>query len=273
LLDERVEGDGQTGGVIGDPIGEPLEQLLDRLRGPGSRRVFELVERSQLHRPLMIDSDEAMTAVRPYTWLLERVVDDGIKLTGAGRLPPAVVSEAMSVLEDRVDWIGKANREEHTLPVFELREAGRPCRLVRKNKGTLVLTPTGRALRRDPVALWWHLAAALPDASADIERDAGTMLLLAVGAGLPLTWDIARKVVTDGLAAAGWQISGTGEPLNEWQAFEAARDTWTILEQLAALVRPRYGDPPAVPTPAAVTFARAALRGSEWSSSTAAARG
>jgi hypothetical protein len=259
--------------VIGDPIGEPLEQLLDRLRGPGSRRVFELVERSQLHRPLMIDADEAMTAVRPYTWLLERVGDDGIKLTGAGRLPPAVVSEAMSVLEDRVDWIGKANLDEHTLPVFELLEAGRRCRLVRKNKGALVLTATGRALRRTLSRCGGHLAAALPDASAEIERDAGTMLLLAVGAGLPLTWDSARKVVTDGLAAAGWHISGTGEPLNEWQAFEAARDTWTILEQLAALARPRYGDPPAVPTPSAVTFARASLRGSEWNSSTAAARG
>lgn len=156
--------------------------------------------------------------------------------------------------------------------MFELREAARRCRLVRKHKGILVLTPTGRTLRRDPVPLWWHLASALPDASADIERDAGTMLLLAVGAGIPLSWDIARKVVTDGLGAAGWQITGTGEPLNEWQAFEAARDTWTILEQLAALVRPRYGDPPAVPTPAAMTFARATLRGSEWSGSVSAAR-
>jgi len=99
------------------------------------------------------------------------------------------------------------------------------------------------------------------------------MLVLAVGAGLPLTWDIARKVVSDGLDAAGWQITGTGEPLNEWQAFEAARDTWTVLEQLAALVRPRYGDPPAVPSPAAITLARAALRGAEWSGSTSAARG
>jgi hypothetical protein len=70
-----------------------------------------------------------------------------------------------------------------TLPVFELREAGRRCRLVRKNKGTLVLTPTGRALRQDPGALWWHLTTSLSDAGADIERDAGTMLLLAVGAG------------------------------------------------------------------------------------------
>lgn len=211
----------------------------------------------------MIDANEAVTAVEPYTWLLDRVGDDGIKLTGAGRFPPAVVTEAMAVLEDRVDWIGKANREEHTLPVFELREAGRRCRLVRKHKGLLILTPAGRALRRDPVALWWHLAAALPDASSDLERDAGTMLLLAVGAGIPLTWDITRKVVGDGLGAAGWQFTGTGEPLNEWQGFEAARDTWTILEQLAALVLPRYGDPPAVPSPAAITLARAALRGSD----------
>lgn len=29
--------------------------------------------------------------VRPYTWLLDRVGDDGIKLTGAGYLPPVHV--------------------------------------------------------------------------------------------------------------------------------------------------------------------------------------
>ncbi len=65
----------------------------------------------------MIDADEAVIAVRPYTRFLDRAGDDGIKLTGAGRLPPAVVTETMAVLEDRVEWIGKANREEHTLPV------------------------------------------------------------------------------------------------------------------------------------------------------------
>lgn len=164
------------------------------------------------------------------------------------------------MLEDRVEWIGKANPQEHTLPVFELREAARRCRLVRKHKGSLVLRPAGRALRSDPVTLWWHLANALPYVTADVEQDAGTTLLLAVAAGLPLTWDVARQLVLDGLCAVGWQISGTGQQLNEWQAFEAARDTWTVLEQLAVLAPPRYGDPPAVPTPAAITFTRAALR-------------
>ena len=124
--------------MIGHSIGEPLQRLLDRVRGPGSRRILALVEVSQLHRPVMIDADEAVAAVRPYAWFLDRVGDDGIKLTGAGRLPPAVVTEAMSVLEDRVEWIGKANRKEHTLPVFELREAARRCRLVRKHKAWLV---------------------------------------------------------------------------------------------------------------------------------------
>jgi len=166
--------------VIGNLIGEPLERLLDRMRGPGSRRLFEFVELAQLHRPIMIDADDAAIAVRPYAWLLGRIGNDGIRLTGAGHLPPAVVTEAMAVLGDRVNWIGKANREEHTPPVFELRESARRCRLVRKYKGALVLTPAGRTLRSDPVALWWHLAAELPKGRDDIECDAGTTLLLAV---------------------------------------------------------------------------------------------
>jgi len=48
------------------------------------------------------------------------------------------------------------------------------------------------------------LAQALPDGTADVEQDAGTTLLFAVAAGLPLTWDGARQVVLDGLRAVEW---------------------------------------------------------------------
>jgi len=56
----------QTGAMIDDPIGKPLQRLLDRVLGPGSQRVLALVEASQLHRPVMIGADEAVTAVRPF---------------------------------------------------------------------------------------------------------------------------------------------------------------------------------------------------------------
>ncbi len=74
-------------------------------------------------------------------WLLTRVAD-GVRLTQAGYPTPAVVSEAMTELGWRDDWIGKGNREDLTIPVLELRESAQRFGLLRKNRGQL---PSRRA--------------------------------------------------------------------------------------------------------------------------------
>ena len=115
-----------------------------------------------LDEPIEIDADTAAQMVAPYTWLLNRVGADGIKLTSAGYLPPAEVEAAMAELGLSHEWIGKGNREVQTMPVLSLRETSQMLGLVRKYRGALVLTPRGRAVRHDPLALWWHLAEQLP---------------------------------------------------------------------------------------------------------------
>ena len=42
--------------------------------------------------------------VRPYSWLLDRVGTEGIKLTGAGYLPPVHVEAAMAALDLGEEW-------------------------------------------------------------------------------------------------------------------------------------------------------------------------
>ncbi|MCV2488230.1 hypothetical protein OF117_02545 [Geodermatophilus sp. YIM 151500] len=103
-------------------------------------------------------------AVEPYRWLLARV-GDGVRLTQAGYLPPAMVTETMRSLgwEDR--WIGKHNREDQTLPVLLLRDFARRFGLLRTSRGVLLRTVAGRRLTDDPVGLWWHLAERLPRSS------------------------------------------------------------------------------------------------------------
>src|SRR3954454_22306000 len=109
-------------------------------------------------------------AVEPYRWLLARV-GDGIRLTSAGYLPPAVVEETMGALGWDAAWIGKMNREDQTYPVWELREFARRMGLVRKHRGVLQRTVAGRRLTDDPAGLWEHLAGSLPLARADLARD------------------------------------------------------------------------------------------------------
>src|SRR5690554_2305497 len=99
--------------------------------------------------------------MRPLTVLLG-AVGDGVKLTAAGYLPPAVVEEIFEQLDLGREWIGKGNREDLTYPVLNLREAGQRLKLVRRYKGRLVPTARGRTLAADPVRLWWHVAESLP---------------------------------------------------------------------------------------------------------------
>ncbi|MGI5129581.1 plasmid pRiA4b ORF-3 family protein [Pseudonocardia sp. CA-107938] len=197
--------------------------------------------------------DAAAEAVRPFLWLLDRVGTDGITLTGAGYLPPAQVEAFADALGISDEWIGKLNRETHTLPVLEFREAAQKALLVRKHRGKLVLAPAGRKLRNDPVGLWWHLAAQLPVRSADeCARHAGLLLLIGVAAG----WADLDAGIARGLDAIGW-VGDSGR-LTTHMAYSVSRQTRTVLHRMGALDRRRLGEAE-VATEIGVAFARAAV--------------
>jgi hypothetical protein len=152
---------------------------------PALRREF----RSYLHAagldgPATVEADVAETMTAPYLWLTRRIGPDGLSLTAAGRLPSTVVREAMTELDWAKDWIGKANREDQTLPVLQLRESAQRLGLIRKIKGRLVLTSAAKRLLDDPAGLWVFLAQSIAHRHRhDSERDATLLLLLEVAAG------------------------------------------------------------------------------------------
>jgi hypothetical protein len=47
---------------------------------------------------VLVDAETAARMVRPYSWFLDRVGAEGIKLTSAGYLPPADVEAAVAEL-------------------------------------------------------------------------------------------------------------------------------------------------------------------------------
>ena len=231
-------------------------QRLNRLGVPAAR---ELLERAALDQPVEIDSQAAASMVAPYTWLLNRVGDAGIKLSTAGYLPPAVVVAAMAEAQ-LADCYGKHNREEHTASVFKLRESAMRLRLVRKLRGTLILTPAGRDLRGDSEQLWWHLATHLNDRAADVELDASGLLLLAVAAGEPITHNEHRDFVTPYMVQLGWRSAEDGEPIDEWSVFRATLNTLGLLERIRAVPEVRYKQTAQRPPASGMAFARAALQ-------------
>jgi hypothetical protein len=236
---------------------EPLADLVRAMRDTAEQQHLRvLISDAALDEPTEIDADTAASMVRPYTWLLERVGDDGITLTGAGYLPPVHVEAAVAELGMADEWIGKHNRELQTMPVLSLRESAQKLGLLRKHGGRLLLTARGRRLRTDPVGLWWHIAERVPLKSRDLcESQAGLVLLITVAAGV--TGD-ANATIARTLHAIGW-MSGDGTPITADTAGEAAWDTWAMLRRLACLTgRPYRRDERS--TPGGVTFARAALR-------------
>ncbi len=138
-----------------------ISQLLRQVALlPAEAVVRDLVEAADVDGPVDVGEAMAADALRRYVWLVHRV-GEGLPLTAAGWLPPAVVTEAMDALWPEDRWIGKRNREDLTEPVRWLRASAQRLGLLRVARGRLLVTKAGAALPEDPVRLWQHVAERL----------------------------------------------------------------------------------------------------------------
>jgi len=237
-------------------VGEKLTVLLLRTRKVDTERQLRTLA-STAAADGDVDEETAARMVRPFTVLLG-TVGDGVKLTAAGYLPPAVVQTIFDELDMGEEWIGKGNREDLTVPVLALRETEQRLKLLRKYKGRLVPTARGRQLAGDPVGLWSHLANALPlggrDA-ADPEWQAGVLLLALMASG---STDNAEVTVAKLLTGLGWAV-GDGQPIDRRTATGLIGADVHLLRQLGAFERDRHASWPGTVTPDGVALARAAL--------------
>ncbi len=102
----------------------------------------------------------AAAATAPARWLLEMASADGVPLTQTNALARAIVRE---VAERWPDWwnaelFGPPHREMDMPLLEELREGLRRRRLLRRRGRKLLITPRGRKLAADPIALLYELA-------------------------------------------------------------------------------------------------------------------
>lgn len=156
-----------------------------------------------------LDTVAVADNLRAYQWFLDRAKDGGIPLTSAGYLKPADVEEASKVIPVMNDWLGKNNREIQCYPMLRFREGVQSLGLLRKHKGTLLLTKAGIAAQSDAGRLWEHLAGRLiPKSDKKFDAQA-TMLMLtfaAASAGSSLPFDKITALLTE----LGWRYSDGG---------------------------------------------------------------
>lgn len=172
-----------------------------------------------------LSDDELNAATRRYRRLLD-VIGQGVKLTQAGYLPPAVVRELFDELQLGNEWISSGTREDQTRPVQTLRESATAAGLLRKQHGRLLLTATGRCLQDDPRGLFNRIRDRLPLGRSDSKREAGLLALLYAAAGEDFYG--AREAAAEAFASLGWASSG---PLERAVWYEAG-PTWDVLEHL-----------------------------------------
>ncbi|MCW2805407.1 MAG: plasmid pRiA4b family protein [Propionibacteriaceae bacterium] len=182
-----------------------LTAVVSRLF-PGLQAEFAgYLDAAQLDRPVVAQATDAEAITRPYRWLLGRLGANGVKLTAAGWLPPAVVAEAMRELNWGARESGTTTREDGALPVMNLRQSANRVGLIRKQQRALHLTTVGRRLAEDPPALCAHLARRwIPSKRAGIERDAATLLAVALAVGGELSSSDLANTIAYGLDGLGW---------------------------------------------------------------------
>jgi hypothetical protein len=238
-------------------VGESLAALLLRVRDPDADGQLRWLA-STADAEVDVAEETAARMVRPFTVLLD-TISDGVKLTAAGYLPPAVVATIFDELELGDEWIGKGNREDLTVPVLELREAAQRLGLLRKYKGRLVPTSRARTLADDPVGLWWHLAGRLPLGGrdpSDAQWQAGVLLLALMASG---ETDDAEVRVAQLLTGIGWALEGGAQVDRRAVTGLIAQDVH-LLHRLGAFDRDRRrGDWPGTVTTGGTALARAAL--------------
>lgn len=211
--------------AVGSGFSDVLTDLVDQSRRE-PKLLARLIAAAELHLLEIPDPAARQRLMHPWLHLLD-VVGDGITLTSAGWLPPAVVSRLATDLDLLAPWMGKGNREQNLQPVKILRSTATDLGLLRKRKGELLPTATGRRLGGDPEAMWLHVVASLPLGRTPVEKHAGIAALLAVAAGEQPP-DLVHRCGSDLLWSAGWASAGNVPP-DGWDVLEYARPTWNAL--------------------------------------------
>lgn len=231
-----------------------LIALLSRL--PDSSVLVSFVEGFvQLGSEATIVDDDILRAnLTAHQWFLDRAADGGIPLTSAGYLKPVDVTAAAAVVPQVAEWMGKNNRESNCHALLNFRESLQAMGLLRKLKGSLVLTKAGIAAQRDPAVLWRHLTSRLIPSDSDAFECHATLLFLAQAGGAE-DGCVSFTEIAEALTQLGWRRDD-GDPVPSHVLYRLTAND--VLVNVCDRPR-RLADLNWI-SPAAAALARAALR-------------
>lgn len=178
-------------------------------------------------------------ALAAHVWLLERAgAPEGLPLTAAGWMKPAMLTEFMSVLPAAADWIHSATREVDVNVVSDFRLALQNLRLLRKHKNSLRLTAAGEAALSNPADLWAYLADRLVPGDDDFTGSVGAVILVHIATSGDR---VDMGAVARTMAEAGWKdrngVAATASEL--WPIYKGL---WVQLGNIGPRERAAFGN-------------------------------
>lgn len=232
------------------PVTDELASLLELSRNRGSRNLRDALAHPASHGSTEVSAHAAAAITEPFGLLLD-AIGNGTTLTSAGYLRPADV-EQIAQRAGIVDWwIGKANREDLTWPVANIRATARALGLISVRKGRIAPTQAARRCMEDPQALLSHIISRLPLGKSAAERHAGWVALVVAGSDTPAElWD---ESISRLMFDLGWRDSR-----NNYGPPPADSPTLDVLRLLAGATRNQWR--PQGVNAAVAASARAATR-------------
>lgn len=232
-----AEADAAVTAALAEPVAVAAElaALNDRLERRGNRQLREVLSRPAVHDPVEVTDAEEARLTDVYRVFLDSV-GDGVTLTAAGYLPPAVVEAFAERSGITSWWIGKANREDLTPPVAAVRDTARALGLISVRRRRLAPTAAGTRCRSDATLLRQHIVTRPPLGKTASDREAGWIALAIVASGVsPTHW---RSEISELLYALGWSAP-TARPSRP----APDSPTLEVLHQLAGEARHRRPQP------------------------------
>lgn len=190
--------------VTAEPIRvvDELESLLELARNRGARGLRNALAHPSAFGASDISAAEGSALTEPFRVLLD-VIGDGVPLTTAGYLKPAAVEAIAQRTGITGWWIGKANREDLTWPVWELRATARALGLVSVRNGRVAPTQAIAQHKDNPYAILRHITGRLPLGTTPAQRHAGWMALTVVANETPA--ELWEESISELLADLGWR--------------------------------------------------------------------
>lgn len=222
----------------GTPPPEALEPLLEIAPPDVVAEIAGLCRAAADARAALppLGPEDLAQITAPYRLLVDLAGDDGIPLTSAGWMKPAVVEQIFTELRIGEQWIGKGNREDLTPPVAALRETTRELGLIRKLKGRLIRTQT--AVRRSTdLEYVGVVAGGLTRHRHPWVQSARALFALCTASHGRAVAEWA-DTVADLMTRCGLSVDGS--VLDRWDVLDMVGLTWTVLKPTGILSLPKH---------------------------------